>query len=666
MNTSKKNNNQSWKSSITDKLVAFLVTWNQKNNKKYYRSIICGALPEVLEQNKNNQDALDFILHRWLLNVSDTEIGVVSKLLKRAIKLAKNGWLITLGIGSVLVLTGTGLIILINNSEEITVRPPILLGKQAPDCLQKKDCILIADLANVIDKISPDFNTGKLTVKFTANGTSDDHLNIRNQDIDGTVIGSFTEGTLETPLEITFNANATREKVQDVVRNITYKNTSENPVIGFRTVEFQLTDGDGGISKPFTININVIPTQQDISIDEPTAQTLKENENSAITPLKINAPDNQKITVTLQVNNGTVKVKPDVTGGLTEQEIKNNQTKNVTLTGTATKINTTLGNSTGLLYQGNQNFSGKDSLNITANVNNVLEGLVWPPNAQNVDSVSKNVSITINSINPPSFIAVPRSQVTNQNQNLSIPGINISDPNNESVTVILKVSQGNLTVKTDVSQGLSANNIKNNKTKEVTLNGQISSINNTFQSPDGILYKSQTIGEDSLEITVKDGKNTINKTVNIVVNDNPIITVPEFLVTSYGKLTKQDALNIVESWLEAKNNIMQSPYDIDLLGQYTTGIYYNGKDGQSGRLGSVRWLIKTGSYYRFGSPKVISSGKFIKRGEDILIEAKVEQSFLFYNGELGTTQTSEENDKYRWTLRFEDNQWKIADSQKID
>src|SRR5262249_9336083 len=92
--------------------------------------------------------------------------------------------------------------------------------------------------AIVTDNASPDLDTGTLTVSFTANGSTDDRLEINNEgtgsgqigvsgsDVSygGTTIGSFTGGSGTTDLVVTFNSSATAEAVQALLRNITYRN----------------------------------------------------------------------------------------------------------------------------------------------------------------------------------------------------------------------------------------------------------------------------------------------------------------------------------------------------------------------------------------------------------------------------------------------------------
>ncbi|UBF29711.1 FG-GAP-like repeat-containing protein [Kovacikia minuta CCNUW1] len=137
---------------------------------------------------------------------------------------------------------------------------------------ENNPAILLDPTATATDSDSTDFDTGKLTVNFSANGTADDRLAIRNQgsstgqiSVSGNTvsygssqIGTFTGGTDgTTPLVITLNASATPTAVSALLQNLTYTNVSENPSTSPRTVQLVLTDGDGGTSTAATKTINV-------------------------------------------------------------------------------------------------------------------------------------------------------------------------------------------------------------------------------------------------------------------------------------------------------------------------------------------------------------------------------------------------------------------------
>ena len=102
---------------------------------------------------------------------------------------------------------------------------------------------IIAPGATLTDVDSTNFDGGTLTGAFTANGTADDRLEIRNQgsgagqigvsgnnvSYGGTIIGTFAGGVGLTALVVTFNASATAAAVEALLRNVTYRNVSDDP-----------------------------------------------------------------------------------------------------------------------------------------------------------------------------------------------------------------------------------------------------------------------------------------------------------------------------------------------------------------------------------------------------------------------------------------------------
>jgi Cadherin-like domain/Cadherin-like/Concanavalin A-like lectin/glucanases superfamily/Bacterial Ig domain len=153
--------------------------------------------------------------------------------------------------------------------------PVVILPGGALSYTEGNPATVIDVGATVTDSDSANFDTGTLTVDFTANATVDDRLGIRNEGIGagqigvsgsnvtyggpGNIIGSFTGGTNgSTPLVVTLNANATPMAVQALARNITFQNISDAPSTLARTVRVTLTDGIGGTSNIATKTINVI------------------------------------------------------------------------------------------------------------------------------------------------------------------------------------------------------------------------------------------------------------------------------------------------------------------------------------------------------------------------------------------------------------------------
>jgi VCBS repeat-containing protein len=213
----------------------------------------------------------------------------------------------------------------------------------------------IAPHATVVDVDSPDFDTGTLTVAFTANGTADDRLGIKDEgggagqitlvgsdvyynfghldshgnpvfehfDSGGNpkgpeLIGSFSGGgDGSTPLTVTLNATANAEAAQALVEAIGYFNVSDTPSTDPRTVTFTLTDGDGATSDPVDATINVTAVADSAVVNDDTFNT---DENVPVAGNLFNdngngndfAPDGAPLVIT-SVNGSSAAVGHTIT-----------------------------------------------------------------------------------------------------------------------------------------------------------------------------------------------------------------------------------------------------------------------------------------------------------------------------------------------------------------
>jgi len=132
--------------------------------------------------------------------------------------------------------------------------------------------VIIDASATVSDSDSSDFDTGTLTVSISVNASTGDILGINvggNITLSGldvlygsNVIGTIdavNNGTVGNPLIITWSGvNATPAAVQEVLRQLAFSDSSEDPSTLIRTVSFKLTDGDGGASLAVDHQVNVI------------------------------------------------------------------------------------------------------------------------------------------------------------------------------------------------------------------------------------------------------------------------------------------------------------------------------------------------------------------------------------------------------------------------
>ena len=149
----------------------------------------------------------------------------------------------------------------------------------------------------VSDLDSADFNSGDLIVSFLDGGTSSDRLVIRDQGngpglislngtnvlFSGNVIGTWTGGTNGSlPLSIHFTSTAaTPGAVQALARNILYSNTDGTLAWEDRTVEFELSDGDGASQSAWKY-VYIVPNVYPILTTSSGSTTYLENAPPAI------------------------------------------------------------------------------------------------------------------------------------------------------------------------------------------------------------------------------------------------------------------------------------------------------------------------------------------------------------------------------------------------
>ena len=133
--------------------------------------------------------------------------------------------------------------------------------------------VLVEPAVVVVDPDSPDFDAGHLIATITANGTAADRLTIAHQgtgagqvgvsgsnvSYGGLLVGTFTGGTDgSTPLDVTFNADATLAAVQAVTSRLAYQAVGQDPSTLARTVQVTLSDGDGGTSTPMSKTVIIV------------------------------------------------------------------------------------------------------------------------------------------------------------------------------------------------------------------------------------------------------------------------------------------------------------------------------------------------------------------------------------------------------------------------
>lgn len=250
-------------------------------------------------------------------------------------------------------------------------------------------------LPNVVDPDSPDgrWDNAQLTVKI-GNPEAGDKVSIlsllkvkvsgSNVLYNNVVVGSLA-GSTDSALKITFNSNATTQVVEDVARQIVYKSTSDDPSVrirqGVRDIQYQISDGDGGISniahKNLTVyGVNDAPqiaiNDADKTLQAAKGQWLNIGAMNIFNVTDADASSNSLYKVSISVCNGLLDI--DTTGlNVIFAQDPGAGRASLTFTGTLADINIALDR---IMYK--SVVKGTDTLSISVidlNTNNFLGGI---------------------------------------------------------------------------------------------------------------------------------------------------------------------------------------------------------------------------------------------------------------------------------------------------
>lgn len=129
-------------------------------------------------------------------------------------------------------------------------------------------------------------------------------------------------------------------------------------------------------------------------------------------------------------------------------------------------------------------------------------------------------------------------------------------------------------------------------------------------------------------------------------------------------ITQQQALGLINQWLQAKAQIFAPPFDQQQATNLTTGELYDALIKPDGVL---TWLKTNQAYYRYGVQTVDSIERFAANQSRATIEVKVtEDRTLYLKGTIAPQQTDFSAQQVRYTLELVNGSWKIADYKTID
>jgi uncharacterized delta-60 repeat protein len=200
---------------------------------------------------------------------------------------------------------------------------------------------------------------------FSASG----NLSALNQGGDlilsGVAIGTVAQNS-GGMLVLAFGAAATEARVNEAMRSITYKDTSDTPAPSVQ-IDWSFSDGntgaqgDGGTLAATGLTTVKITAFNDAPVNSvPGPLSAVAGTDFAIAGLGVSDPDSASLRTELRVSHGTLTVA--AAGGAA---VSGSGTATVEITGSPAQIAATLGASHNVLYHSAADFSGADTLSMT-------------------------------------------------------------------------------------------------------------------------------------------------------------------------------------------------------------------------------------------------------------------------------------------------------------
>jgi hypothetical protein len=134
---------------------------------------------------------------------------------------------------------------------------------------------------------------------------------------------------------------------------------------------------------------------------------------------------------------------------------------------------------------------------------------------------------------------------------------------------------------------------------------------------------------------------------------------PSFSTTS--SLDQATAVQLVNEWLSAKSKIFASPFDRNLVSQFTTGPLRNDIIKPNG---SIDWLQNNSSYYRYNDVKVSNISSFSNSGTRPSIQVTIYEDRVLQGPRgVDSAQSGVSTKNFTYYFEQENGTWKIYDYQ---
>jgi len=163
-------------------------------------------------------------------------------------------------------------------------------------------------------------------------------------------------------------------------------------------------------------------------------------------------------------------------------------------------------------------------------------------------------------------------------------------------------------------------------------------------------------------IIASDPQTTVTPTPSISSTATP--NPPTFPITSaLGKsdLSQDQAVAILENWLNSKSRVFAPPYDKQLAKKFTTGsLYYHIAEKTNG---SIDWLRNNNSYFKYSLSRIDNVLEFNNLWSNPTLKVRITEDRTLYsaNGSIDHPRSGKKTANYTYYFAKEDDGWKISD-----
>ncbi|MCY7367253.1 MAG: ARC6/PARC6 family protein [Chamaesiphon sp.] len=138
-----------------------------------------------------------------------------------------------------------------------------------------------------------------------------------------------------------------------------------------------------------------------------------------------------------------------------------------------------------------------------------------------------------------------------------------------------------------------------------------------------------------------------------------------FAFTSGSQISQDEAISLIQKWLEARKKLFSPPFDRNIATQLTTGkAYKKHVEITNGKIGStVEWLMKHRSSYIYTLQRIDEIVKFEANDKDCIIDVRLTEYANRYDskGKLVRAKSGEDRKIVRYFITEEGENLKISE-----